>query len=212
MVLVTSISDYYMTAELYVPPFFKNREFGFMLRGMRTMIRHKSFSSIERLRTYLIEHAPTQTYFSSSKYEFPDVYPMEDKKKLWIGQDLVFDIDDDHLKKPTLNEARKQADKLVSILEDQFGLKKILLASSGRRGFHVHVHDDCVQKLRKPERREITEAFGHYRTKHGRKIINPNWVEIDPVVTPDVVRLIGLPGTLNIKNGTTGKRTIIKSY
>ncbi len=201
-----------MTTKIYEPPYFKNREFGFMLHGMTTMTRHKAFSSIERLRTYLIEHAPTQVYFSSSKYEFPDTYPMEDKKKLWIGQDLVFDIDDDHLKKPTLSEARKQADKLVSILEDQFGLKKILLASSGRRGFHVHVHDDCVQKLGKQERREITEAFGHYRIKHSRKIINPNWVEIDPVVTPDVVRLIGLPGTLNIKNGTTGKRTIIKSY
>ena len=209
---MTSISDFYMTAELYTPPFFENREFGFMLQGAPTMIRHKSFSSIEKLRVHLIECAPTQVYFSSSKYEFPDTRPMEDKKKGWIGQDLVFDIDNDHLKRPTLAEARRQADKLVSILEDQFGLKKILLAYSGRRGFHVHVHDDCVQKLRKPERREITEAFGHYRTKHGRKIINPNWVGIDPVVTPDVVRLIGLPGTLNIKNGTTGKRTIIKSY
>lgn len=209
---MVSVSDFYMTAELYEPPFFKNREFGFTLPGMTTMTRHKAFSSIEKLRTYLIERAPTQVYFSSSKYELPDLRPMEDKKKLWVGQDLVFDIDNDHLKKPTLKEARRQTDKLVSILEDQFGLKKILLVSSGRRGFHVHIHDDCIQKLGKPERREITEAFGHYRTKHGRKIINPNWVEIDPVVTPDVVRLIGLPGTLNIKNGTTGKRTIIKSY
>lgn len=209
---MASVSDFYMTTELYVPPLFKNREFGFVLPGMQTMTRHKAFSSIEKLRTYLIENAPTQVYFSSSKYELPDTYPMEDKKKLWIGQDLIFDIDFDHLKRPTLKEARKQADKLVSILEDQFGLKKILLASSGRRGFHIHVHDDCVQKLGKPERREITEAFGHYRIKHSRRIINPNWVEIDPVVTPDVVRLIGLPGTLNKKNGTTGKRTIIKSY
>lgn len=209
---MVSVSDYYMTAALYEPPFFKNREFGFMLPGMTTMTRHKAFSSIEKLRTYLIEHAPIQVYFSSSKYEFPDTYPMEDKKKGWMGQDLVFDIDDDHLKKATLKEARRQADKLVSILEDQFGLKKILLASSGRRGFHAHAHDDCVQKLGKPERREITEAFGHYRIWKSRKIVNPNWVEIDPVVTPDAVRLIGLPGALNIKNGTVGERVIIKSY
>jgi DNA primase catalytic subunit len=60
------------------------------------------------------------------------------------------------LKRPTLREAKKQSD-------------------SGSRGFHVHVHDKCVQKLGNPERREIADFFGHYKTKRGRKIINPNW-------------------------------------
>ncbi|MFZ3166570.1 MAG: hypothetical protein WA130_03070 [Candidatus Methanoperedens sp.] len=70
----------------------------------------------------------------------------------------------------------------------------MLIRSSCR--FHVHVHDECVQKLVNPERREIAYFFGHYKTKRRRKIINPNWVEIDLVVTNyRLTRLIRLPGS-----------------
>ena len=62
------------------------------------------------------------------------------------------------------------------------------------------MHDECVQKLVNPEHREIADFFGHYKTKRGRKIINPNWVEIDIVVTNyRLTRLIRLPGSLNVK-------------
>jgi DNA primase small subunit len=193
-----TISDYYMKAPLYEPPDFVNREFGFRKNGEK-MVRHKAFSSVQKLRTFLIETAPDHVYFSSSKYADPAAYPMEDKKESWIGSDLIFDIDYDHLKRPTLREAKKQSEKLLIILEDQLGFKKVLYVDSGSRGFHVHVHDECVQKLDNAERREIADFFGHYRTKRGRKIINPNWVEIDTVVTTDFTRLIRLPGSLNVK-------------
>jgi DNA primase catalytic subunit len=124
---------------------------------------------------------------------------MEDKKKGWQGSDLVFDIDYDHLKRPTLKEAKKQSEKLLVILKDDLGFRKLLYVDSGSRGFHVHVHDECVQKLGNPERREIADFIGHYKTRRGRKIINPNWVEIDTVVTTDFTRLIRLPGSLNVK-------------
>ena len=163
------------------------------------MIRHKAFSSVQKLRTYLIETAPDHVYFSSSKYADPAAYPMEEKKKSWTGSDLVFDIDYDHLKRPTLREAKKQSEKFMLILKDDLGFKKLLYVDSGSRGFHVHVHDECVQKLGNPERREIADFFGHYKTRRGRNIINPNWVEIDTVVTTDFTRLIRLPGSLNIK-------------
>jgi len=48
-----------------------------------------------------------------------------------------------------------------------------------------------------------------YKTKRGRKIINPNWVEIDTVVTTDFTRLIRLPGSLNVKKDSGRGCTII---
>ena len=205
---MSSISDYYWHAPLYEPPEFTRREFGFRKNGDK-MVRHKSFSSVQKLRTYLIETAPDHVYFSSSKYKDPAAYPMEDKKKGWVGSDLVFDIDYDHLKRPTLREAKKQSEKLMVILKDDLGFKKLLYVDSGSRGFHVHVQDECVQKLGNPERREIADFFGHYKTKCGRKIINPNWVEIDTVVTTDFTRLIRLPGSLNVKPDSARSCTII---
>jgi DNA primase small subunit len=207
---LSSISDYYWYAPLYEPPFFQNREFGFRKNGEK-MVRHKAFSSVQKLRTFLIETAPDHVYFSSSKYADPAAYPMEDKKKGWIGSDLVFDIDYDHLKTPKLREAKKQSEKLLVILEDQLGFKKILYVDSGSRGFHVHIHDECVQKLDNAERREIADFFDHYKTRRSRKVINPNWVEIDTVVTTDFTRLIRLPGSLNVKEDIARQCTIIKS-
>lgn len=202
------ISDYYMKAPLYEPPDFVNREFGIRKNGEK-MVRHKAFSSVHKLRTFLIETAPDHVYFSSSKYADPAAYPMEDKKQGWRGSDLVFDIDYDHLKRPTLREAKKQSEKLLVILKDQLGFKEILYVDSGSRGFHVHVHDACVQKLDNAERREIADFFGHHKTRCERKIINPNWVEIDTVVTTDFTRLIRLPGSLNVKPDSARLCTII---
>jgi DNA primase small subunit len=206
---LSSISDYYWHAPIYEPPEFTSREFGFRKNGEK-MIRHKAFSSIQKLRTYLIETALDHVYFSSSKYEDPAAYPMEDKKKGWQGSDLMFDIDYDHLKRPTLREAKKQSEKLMLILKDVLGFRKLLYVDSGSRGFHVHVHDECVQKLGNPERREIADFFGHFKTKRGKRIINPNWVEIDTVVTTDFTRLIRLPGSLNMKEGSERACLIIK--
>ncbi len=90
------------------------------------------------------------------------------------------------------------------ILKDQLGFKEILYVDSGSRGFHIHVYDECVQKLDNAERREIADFFDHYKTRHGRKVINPNWVEIDTVVTTDFTRLIRLLGSLNVKRDSTG--------
>lgn len=195
---------------MYEPPDIVNREFGFRFASEPgKMVRHRSFKSMQKLRAFLIETAPDHVYFSSSKYEDPAAYPMEDKKKGWLGSDLVFDLDYDHLKKPTLKEARKQSEKLLVILEDQLGFKEILYVDSGSRGYHLHVQDDCVQKLDNAERREIADFFDHYKTRRGRKVINPNWVEIDTVVTTDFTRLIRLPGSMNVKRDSAG--TIVSS-
>ncbi len=195
---------------MYIPPCFDKREFAIRSNGI--MLRHLSFPNIQKLRAFLIERAPEHVYFSSAKYEHPDIKDMQTKKQYFIGADLVFDIDYDHLKKPTLREAKKQSEKLLVILEDQLGFKKVLYVDSGSRGFHVHVHDECVQKLDNAERREIADFFGHYKTRRSRKVINPNWVEIDTVVTTDFTRLIRLPGSLNVKECVARPCMIIRNY
>ena len=106
-----NLQDYYMTAELHEPTFFKNREFGFVKKSLITPTnpggwrRHKKFENIDSLRAYLIQLQPDHVYFSSAKYEDPSAYPIDEKHKGWMGSDLIFDIDDDHLPEGTSYEA-----------------------------------------------------------------------------------------------------------
>ena len=60
----------------------------------RFMVRHRRFASIKNLRAVLAETIPSDVYHSCAYYENPD-FDMD--KKGWIGSDLVFDIDADHI-------------------------------------------------------------------------------------------------------------------
>ena len=70
------------------------REFAYLLFKERFMIRHKRFSGIDNLRSVLAEVVPSDVYHSCAYYENPD-FDMD--KKGWLGADLVFDIDADHI-------------------------------------------------------------------------------------------------------------------
>jgi DNA primase small subunit len=74
----------------------ERREFGFAsFEGW--MLRHRSFGTADKLATFLCESTPRDAYVSCAYYEFPQ----EDmSKKGWLGADLVFDIDADHLETP----------------------------------------------------------------------------------------------------------------
>lgn len=58
------------------------------------MVRHKRFASINSLRGALNQTVPSDVYHSCAYYENPD-FDMD--KKGWLGADLVFDIDADHI-------------------------------------------------------------------------------------------------------------------
>ncbi len=192
-----NFSDYYMRAPLYAPPFFENREFGIIKPGKDVpMWRHLSFQNVEKLRAFLIEHAPMHVYFSCAKYEYPELEPMGTKKKYWQGSDLIFDIDFDHLKVQTLDEAQQQTVKLKQILEKDFGLKQIVIVFSGKRGYHIHIYDACVQKLDNAARREIADYFCEL-IPWKEKEKNEKHIGIDIPVTCDIARLIRLPGSVH---------------
>ena len=94
--------EYYKSAfeESWMPNSFENREFGALLFQEKTMVRHRSFKRSDELKEFLCELIPSNVYYSSAYYENPASNDMNQKS--WLGADLVFDIDADHI--PTLCE------------------------------------------------------------------------------------------------------------
>jgi len=92
-------ADYYKqhSASIIAPSYLKRREFGFLLLEKRVMLRHKGFMDVERLRSSLATTVPSDVYYSSAYYERPEE---EMRAKGWLGADLVFDIDADHIPTP----------------------------------------------------------------------------------------------------------------
>ena len=184
-----------MTAELHEPTFFGNREFAIIKEGR--MWRHLQFDNIQKLRAFLIQHRPDHVYFSSAKYKMPGEKDMLTKRAGWLGSDLVFDIDNDHLEIPTIDEATYHALMLKDLLINNFGLEISLFTFSGSRGYHIHIRDDKIQFLNNHERGQICEYITGFD------------IDIDVPVTCDTARLIRLPGSIH---GKTGKECrIIKT-
>ncbi len=89
-------SEYYKDPQTQVPspPQPEQREFGYLMFKERFMVRHRTFNNMKALRAVLAETVPSDVYHSCAYYENPD-FDMD--KKGWIGSDLVFDIDADHI-------------------------------------------------------------------------------------------------------------------
>ena len=88
--------EYYRDPSNVIPaPIFpEQREFGYLMFKERFMVRHKRFNSLDTLRSALNRTVPSDVYHSCAYYENPD-FDMD--KKGWLGADLVFDIDADHI-------------------------------------------------------------------------------------------------------------------
>jgi DNA primase small subunit len=89
-------SNFYNSPSTDIPSpiFLSKRELGFLLFKGRIMLRHKVFTSISDLRSFLGKVVPSDVYHSCAYYENPEA---EMAKKGWLGADLVFDIDADHI-------------------------------------------------------------------------------------------------------------------
>jgi DNA primase small subunit len=163
--------EYYSEHPVEAPPGFTQREWGFLFyedapdkaRPMQ-MHRHKSFNSAIELNDYLKSMAPSHAYHSAAYYQFPQAPTMQEKK--WLGADLIFDLDADHLPNPPksysgmLGMVKNEIKRLIDeFLIDDLGFreKDIDIVFSGGRGYHVHIRDDRVKLLKSPERREIVD-------------------------------------------------------
>ena len=92
-------AEYYQkhSLEIGYPPLLERREFGFFIFKERIMLRHKGFGNVGALRDFLKTTAPSDVYYSCAYYEKPRE---EMEKKVWLGADLIFDIDADHIPTP----------------------------------------------------------------------------------------------------------------
>jgi len=157
--------DYYKRNRLPPPPGFQQREFGFLFHGKTFFRRHQGYMSPDALWREIEQRAPAHVYHSSAYYERPGAPTMVEKG--WVGADLVFDLDADHLEgadKMTYGEmleAVKHKFLLLvdDFLFDEFGFqpKDVFLVFSGSRGYHAHVRDPRVLELGSPSRREIVD-------------------------------------------------------
>lgn len=88
--------EYYRDQSTLIPSpgSVEQREFAYLMFKERFMVRHKRFDKINNLKVVLSEIAPSDVYHSCAYYENPD-FDMD--KKGWLGSDLVFDIDADHI-------------------------------------------------------------------------------------------------------------------
>jgi len=163
--LRTQFHRYYDATKPSLPDRFGRREFGFMFWTAGLVQRHLGFSKEEDLRSFLASRVPAHAYYSSAYYENPGAPTMEEKG--WLGADLIFDLDADHLPNaakmsyPEMLEAIRL--KILHLYDDflraDFGFeeKAMRLVFSGGRGYHIHVFDERVWSLGSHERREIVD-------------------------------------------------------
>ena len=89
--------DFYTKAEIKSPSALFQREIAFLLLKQRAMIRHKCVANLDGLKSILRQNIPSDVYHSCAYYENPEA---EMSEKGWLGADLVFDIDADHIPTP----------------------------------------------------------------------------------------------------------------
>ena len=89
-------SEFYKnpSTEIPLPVSVSQREFAFLLLKERVMMRHIGFANAKGFKLFLTKTVPSDIYHSCAYYENPKA---EMAKKGWLGADLVFDIDADHI-------------------------------------------------------------------------------------------------------------------
>ena len=155
--------QYYQNATLWSPPRIKTREWMFIPFGGAPPLRHKSFSDVGQVKSFLSQRAMHSCFYSTAYWRRP--YELKMADKLWQGADLIFDLDGDHLPGVTdrdfpgmLEVIQDQAWALWNdFLEPEFGFSKdhLQVTFSGHRGFHLHYRDPRLFHLDSEARREL---------------------------------------------------------
>ncbi|MCQ2070800.1 MAG: DNA primase catalytic subunit PriS [archaeon] len=162
--LQTMFRRYYRAFTPTLPDRFTRKEFGFIQFG-KTMQRHMAFRNAEDLKYFMGTRVPAHSYYSTSYYRYPSQMVMEDKK--WMGAELIFDLDADHLAgadRMTYSEMMVQIRKeMISLVDDfllsdlGFDEKQVGISFSGGRGYHAHIRSNDIYTLGTNERRELVD-------------------------------------------------------
>ncbi len=156
-------TQYYRNADLWSPPRLKSREWMFIPFGPGKPIRHKGFSNLDEVRRFICSSPFHSCFYSTAYWKKPYELKMSDKG--WLGADLIFDLDGDHLPGVTdrdfpamIEVIQEQAWTLWNdFLEPDFGFKEeyLQVTFSGHRGFHLHYRDPKYFHLDSESRREL---------------------------------------------------------
>lgn len=171
-----NFAQYYAHKPPEMPDRFTRREFGYIMwpdrPGPPPFIRHRAYTDTDRFHWYLRQSGPHSIYYSTAYYRHPGEAKMLDKQ--WLGAELIFDLDADHLREAEAAKARGQEmplDQQLRIVKDQFrylldefifgdfGIDPdhVFLTFSGGRGYHAHVTDPRLMTLDARGRREIVD-------------------------------------------------------
>ena len=155
--------DYYRSWSPDPVDLIHQREIGF-IPFMGTMIRHRSVMGMKDLKGFGARTVPRHLYYSTAYYRKPEERIMADKE--WMGAELIFDLDADHIKVPgnprydqILDVVREHTLRLLErFLLSDIGIdpESILVTFSGGRGYHIHVKSESIYNLNSDSRREIT--------------------------------------------------------
>lgn len=175
--LLKAFRKYYKDNPVIMPSRFTRREFGFMFFDRNFVQRHMGFTKPTDINNFMITQVPSHSYYSTAYYRKPDAPTMEEK--IWLGADLIFDLDADHLvgaDKMTYSGMLEQIKKEMINLVDSFLFgdlgftdDQVSIVFSGGRGYHAHIEVNNVLGLGTHERREIVD----YVTSNG---LNIDWV------------------------------------
>jgi DNA primase small subunit len=161
-----AFARYYRSARIDPPERLNRREFAAFPFALETfMRRHAALRTPAEFHRFLADEVPRHVYYSSAYYRRPAESTMSAKE--WLGADLVFDLDSDHLRgAAALDYAGQLAlvkRRLRTLLDDflfgDFGIDPAAtaLVFSGGRGYHVHVRAEGFTSLASPERRELVD-------------------------------------------------------
>jgi len=179
----SAFGRYYASVPVDPPIRLSRREFAaFPFTTETLMRRHATLRSAPEFREFLVREVPRHVYYSSAYYRHPAESNMTAKE--WLGADLIFDLDADHLRGADAVDYAGQLALVKSRLKDlvddflfgDFGIdpSETAFVFSGGRGYHVHVRDPRFQPLTSPERRELVDyvlgtGFDPMRAIAGRR-------------------------------------------
>lgn len=134
----------------------EKREFAYVPFDKHAMIRHIGLNTPDELKSILQQEVPLHVYYSSAYYEAPGAQDMNEK--LWLGADLVFDIDADHI--PTLCKEEHDSWRCLDCGAEGMGMapEKCFNCSSKKLESESWVCDSCLE-VAKSETIKLIDDF-----------------------------------------------------
>jgi len=164
-----------------------------------------NYNSLKDVKKKIVHFLPEGVYYDRNYYKDLSRCHSKNLRNVWgwenfDGQELVFDLDPENVNCPIHGSLQQRMEKGwgLSFCEKAFEIIKentinlfdelnkqyhdIRIVFSGR-GFHIHIFDESVKKIKMKKRKEIANKYKKYG--------------IDKWVTSGEMRLIRLPYSLN---------------